>query len=165
MICKKCGKEIADGSKFCPSCGEKQVDIYKKVFTREGFSEKDFIKSVNEWFAANPKVANVKCRFESGTSIGLLANDYKLKEIQIEYELFGSNNKNQYAITKEETYTLLKKSSSSFIEDWKKSHPEYKVVNWSGGTNSRGKTGTHLLGGFGAANRTTAFILYKFPRK
>ena len=21
MICKKCGKEIPDGSKFCPECG------------------------------------------------------------------------------------------------------------------------------------------------
>lgn len=29
MKCLKCGKEVADGSKFCPYCGEK-VDYSQK---------------------------------------------------------------------------------------------------------------------------------------
>lgn len=26
MYCRKCGKEIPDGAKFCPNCGEKTDD-------------------------------------------------------------------------------------------------------------------------------------------
>ena len=33
MFCKKCGKEIPDGAKFCPYCGADQN--YKEVYTRK----------------------------------------------------------------------------------------------------------------------------------
>ena len=43
MFCKNCGKELNEGSIFCSACGVKQTNIYTKVFTRNGLSEKDFI--------------------------------------------------------------------------------------------------------------------------
>ena len=165
MICKKCGKEIADGSSFCSLCGAKQIETYTKVFTRNGLSEKDFIDNINKWFQSNPKVANVKGTFDTDTSVGLLANKYQLNTFTVEYELFNNNNQNQYALVKEECYNIVSKKTKDYIEEWKKSHPNVKVVNWQGGTHSRGQTGTFLIGGFGAANRLNVYILFKFPRK
>ena len=109
MTCKKCGKEINEGSAFCPLCGAKQVEIYKKVFSRNGLSEKDFIDAINKWFNENPKVANVKCKFDTDTSIGLFANKYQLNNFTVEYELFENNNLNQYALLKEECYNIMAK--------------------------------------------------------
>ena len=165
MICKNCGKEINEASAFCPLCGAKQVDIYTKVFTRNGLSEDEFIKNINKWFQLNPKIANVKCKFETDTSIGLLANKYQLNTFTVEYELFEKNNINQYALTKEECYNVVSKKTKDFVEEWKQSHPNVKVVNWQGGTHSRGQTGTFLIGGFGAANRLNVYLFYKFARK
>ncbi len=165
MTCKKCGKEINEGSAFCPLCGAKQVDIYTKVFKRGGMSENDFINSINTWFQQNPKVANVKGKFDTDTSIGLLANKYQLNSFTVEYELFNNDNLNQYALVKEECYNVVSKKTKDYVEDWKKSHPNFKVVNWQGGTHSRGQTGAFLIGGFGAANRLNVYILYKFARK
>lgn len=164
MNCKKCGKEINDGSAFCPLCGAKQVEIYTKVFTRNGLSENDFINNINKWFQLNPKIANVKCKFDADTSIGLLANKYQLNTFTVDYELFQNNNLNQYALTKEECYNIVSKKTKDYVEDWKKSHPNATVVNWLGGTHSRGKTGSFLIGGFGAANRLNVYICFKFPR-
>ena len=33
MFCRKCGKPIPDGAKFCPYCGADQN--YKEVYTRK----------------------------------------------------------------------------------------------------------------------------------
>ena len=165
MNCIKCGKEINENSTFCAHCGAKQVVIYKKIFERNGLSENDFIENINQWFKLNPKAANVKGKFSADTSIGLFANKYTLNRFEVEYELFENNNLNQYALVKEEKYDLMTKKTADFIDAWKKSHPNVKVVNWQGGTHSRGQVGSHLLGGFGAANRLNVYIFFKFPRK
>jgi hypothetical protein len=94
----------------------------------------------------------------------LLANKYQLNSFTVTYELFQNNNLNQYALKKEECYNIVSKKTKDYIEDWKQSHPNFKVVNWTGGTHSRGQTGTFLIGGLGAANRLNAYIFYKFPR-
>jgi hypothetical protein len=98
------------------------------------------------------------------TAIGLLANKYELNQFVIEYELFEHNNENQYGLVKEESIALMKKSSKEFMGEWKQSHPNVKVVDWEGGTHSRGSTASHLLGGIGARNRMNVYILFKFPR-
>ena len=165
MTCKKCGKEINEGSAFCPLCGAKQVEKYTKTFNRNGMDEKAFISTINKWFEENPKVANVKCKFETDTSLGLLANKYQLNTFTVEYELFANYNTNQYALTKEECYNIVSKKTKDFVEEWKQSHPNYKVVNWQGGTHSRGQTGSFLIGGFGAANRLNVYLFFKFARK
>lgn len=165
MFCKNCGKELNQGSIFCSACGVKQTNIYTKVFTRNGLSEKDFINSINAWLAANPKIANVKCKFESDTSFGLLANKNQLNSFSVEYELYENNNLNQYALVKEECYNIMTKKVKDYVEEWKISHPNLKLVNWQGGTHSRGKAGNVLIGGLGAANRLNVYIFYKFARK
>lgn len=165
MFCIKCGKELNGGDQFCPACGAKQVNTYKEVFVRNGLSEKDFIDNINKWFQYHPKVANVKCTFGIDTAIGLLANKYQLNQFVIEYELFENNNKNQYGLVKEENLALMKKSTKEFVGAWKESHPNATVVDWTGGTHSRGQVGSHLLGGFGASNRLNVYILFKFPRQ
>ena len=164
MNCKKCGRELTQNDTFCPGCGEKQVTTYKEVFVRNGISEQDFINNINRWFQLHPKAANITCKFGMDTAIGLLANKYELNQFVIEYELFEHNNENQYGLVKEETIALMKKSSKEFMGEWKQSHPNVKVVNWEGGTHSRGHLVSHMIGGFGARNRMNVYILFKFPR-
>ena len=165
MICKKCGKEIADNSTFCSECGAKQVDIYKEVFVRKGTDEKEFLANINKWFQTHPKAANIKCSLEMDASVGLMANKYTLNQVVLEYELFATDNTNQYAIVKEESYALAKMSTKDYVGKWTEQHPNCKVVTWKGGVHTRGSTGSHLLGGFGATNRMNVYIFFKFPRK
>ena len=164
MNCKKCGREIGENDAFCPGCGEKQVTTYKEVFVRKGISEQDFIANINKWFQWHPKAANITCKFGMDTAIGLLANKYELNQFEIEYELFKNDNENQYGLVKEETIALVAKKTREFVDEWKQSHPNVKVVDWEGGTHSRGTTASHLLGGIGARNRMNVYILFKFPR-
>jgi hypothetical protein len=164
MFCKKCGKELNENDIFCSGCGAKQVNIYKEVFVRNGISEKDFIANINKWFQWHPKAANITCKFTMDTAIGLLANKYTLNQFVIEYELFEHDNENQYALVKEEAIALVAKKTREFVDEWKQSHPNVKVVDWEGGTHARGYTVSHLMGGFGARNRLNIYILFKFPR-
>ena len=149
---------------FCPGCGTKQVEIYKEVFVRNGLSEEDFIMNINKWFQWHKNVANVKCNFGIDTSFGMLANKYVLNQFVIEYELYENGNTVQYGLVKEENIALVAKKTREFVDEWKQSHPNVKVVDWEGGTHSRGSTASHLLGGFGARNRLNVYILFKFPR-
>lgn len=165
MFCKNCGREIGENDTFCPGCGTKQVTVYKEVFVRNGLSEKDFIDNINKWFQWHPKAANIKCKFNMDTAVGLLANKYELNQFVIEYELFEYDNQNQYGLVKEETIALTKTNIREYIGQWQVSHPNVKIVNWEGGTHSRGQTVSHLLGGLGARNRLNVYILFKFPRK
>lgn len=165
MYCKKCGKEIDANNAFCPNCGAKQVTSYKEVFVRDGVSEKDFIANINRWFQWHPKAANINCHFDIETGIGLLANKYELKQLVIEYELLANENVNQYGLVKEEHVALMKKNVKAYIGEWQQAHPQATIVNWQGGTHSRGNMASHLLGGVGAANRMNVYILFKFPRK
>ena len=165
MFCKKCGKEIGEKVTFCPDCGTKQVTTYQEVFVRNGLSEKDFIDNINKWFQWHPKAANISCTFDMDTSIGLLANKYALNRFVIEYELFENNNENQYGLVKEETLALHKTKAKDFVNEWKQAHPNVKVVDWEGGTHSRGQTASLLLNGLGARNRLNVYILFKFPRQ
>lgn len=164
MFCTNCGAKIDDGAKFCSECGQKQVTTYKQVFERKGQSEDAFIETINTWFRENPKAANMKCKFEMDTSIGLMVNKYQLNKFTVEYELFKNENLNQYALVKEEKLGLMKKTAKEYMVDWKAEHPDKKVVTWEGGTHARGSTASHLLGGFGATNRMTVYIVYKFPK-
>ena len=164
MYCKKCGKEIGNNDTFCPACGTKQVTIYKEVFVRNGLTEEEFIANINNWFQWHPKAANIKGYFEMDTAIGLLANKYQLNQFVIEYELYQNDNVNQYGLVKEESLALMKKSIKDYINEWQQARPNVKIVNWKGGTHSRGQTASHLLGGLGARNRMNVYILFKFPR-
>ena len=165
MNCKKCGREISENDTYCPGCGAKQVMTYREVFDRRGLSEKDFIGNINKWFQWHPKAANIKCTYHLKDSYGLFVNKYKLQQFVIEYELFENDNENQYGLVKMEKYALVKKSLEKCVAEWQSTHPQVQVVNWQGGTNSRGSSGSLLLGGLGASNRMTAFIFFKFPRK
>ena len=60
--CLYCKGEIGDDMQFCPLCGKKQVMVYTQTFQRGNMSEDEFIRKINEWFAAYPTVANVKGR-------------------------------------------------------------------------------------------------------
>lgn len=165
MNCKKCGREIGDNDAFCPGCGAKQATTYKEVFVRKGISEKDFIANINKWFQWHPKAANITGKFGMDTAIGLMANKYELNQFVIEYELLESDNKNQYGLVKEEMIAFKRKNITDYMGEWKLSHPNATVVNWQGGTHSRGQAASHLMGGFGASNRLNVYILFKFPRK
>ncbi len=165
MFCKKCGKQLADSDLFCSGCGTKQVEIYKEVFVRNNLSEDEFISNINKWFQWHPKAANIKCTFDKDTAVGLLVNKYELNSLTIEYELYENDNTNQYGLVKEEQINLTGISVKDFVSEWEKSHPQVKIVNWSGGTHSRGSTASHMLGGLGARNRMNVYILFKFPRK
>lgn len=164
MFCKQCGREMNDGDTFCPSCGTKQVMVYKEVFVRNGLSEADFIANINKWFQWHPNVANVKCKFGLDSSLGLMANKYVLNQFVIEYELFKNENTMQYGLVKEENTALMKKDINGFIGDWQAMHPNAKIVNWQGGTHQRGQAGSLIFGGIGAVNRMNAYIFFKFPR-
>ena len=165
MYCKKCGKEIDANNAFCPNCGAKQVTTYKEVFVRNGLSEKDFIDNINRWLQWHPKAANIKCQFTTETGVGLLANKYQLNQLVIDYELLENDNVNQYGLVKEEQVALHATSTKDYIAQWQQTHPQASVVNWQGGTHSRGHVVSHLLGGLGAANHMNIYILFKFPRR
>ena len=164
MLCIHCGREIGDGDTFCPGCGKKQVVTYQEVFVRNGLSEKDFIDNINKWFQYHPQAANVTCTFGLDTSIGLLANKYVMNQFVIRYELLQGTNANQYGLVKEEKFGFAKTDTAAFVGDWQNARPGVKVVNWKGGTHSRGYTASHLMGGLGACNQLNAYILFKFPR-
>lgn len=165
MFCKNCGKEIGDSDVFCSGCGAKQTPVYKQVFVRNGISEQDFIANINKWFQWHPKAANIRCRFSKDTAIGLLANKYELNQFEIEYELYENDNTMQYGLVKEESIALMSKSINEFVAQWQQTRPNVKIVNWSGGTHSRGHMASHLLGGLGASNRMNVYILFKFPKR
>ena len=46
MVCKKCGQEIADDARFCPSCGQDQTKDVKELFNEEKF--KETVKGVSD---------------------------------------------------------------------------------------------------------------------
>ncbi len=164
MLCIKCKREIGDNDTFCPGCGTKQTPVYKEVFLRNGLSDDEFIDNINKWFQWHPKAANVKATFDMDTAVGLLVNKYKLNKLTIEYELFDTDNKNQYGIVKEEKFGFIKKSAKDYVAEWKTERPNVTVVNWSGGVHTRGSTASHLMNGLGGKNRMTVYILFKFPR-
>lgn len=165
MRCVKCGEEIADRSAFCCICGTKQSTTHREIFVRNGLPETDFINNINKWFQWHPKAANIKCQFITETVLGALANQYELNKFIIDYELYQENNAYQYGLVKEQDIALEKKSVQAHITEWKIEHTQCTVQNWSGAIHSRGALVSHALGGLGACNQMTVFILYKFPRK
>lgn len=164
MFCKNCGKEIAEGDLFCSQCGTKQVNTYKEVFVRNGLSEQDFIANINKWFQWHPKAGNITCKFDMDTSIGMLANKYTLNRFVIEYELLDGENENQYGLVKEETLDLARRDIKGFVGAWQQARPNVKIVNWQGGTHSRGHVSSLAFGGIGASNRLNVYIFFKFRR-
>ena len=165
MKCIKCGMEIADNALYCSACGAKQAKVYRQVFARNGHSERNFIEYVNQWLQSDPRRANVSCKFDTGTSLGLMANKSKLNQIEIEYELLDGMNQNVYCLVREESNAIYRKNTDKFIEQWKQNHPGVTVVTWTCTYHGRGKSSSLLLGGVGAWNRINAFILCKFPRR
>ena len=164
MYCKNCGKEIGEGDLFCSQCGTKQVTTYKEVFVRYGLSEQDFIANINKWFQWHPKAGNIACKFDMDTSIGMLANKYTLNRFVIEYELLKGENEYQYGLVKEESLDLMRRDIKGFVGTWQQARPNVKVVNWQGGTHSRGQVSSLAFGGIGASNRMNVYIMFKFLR-
>ena len=117
MTCKNCNKELENGAKFCPDCGAKLTVKYTKVFENSGLGSKGFMEEINAWFAANPNVANVKCKFTTTVGFGLLVNHYKFKKLVIEYELFSGNNTMQYTVTKKRKVFDATKSIAAICPD------------------------------------------------
>ena len=163
--CMYCNAEIPDGSTFCGACGKKQVKIYTQTFQRKNMSEDQFIDEINQWFAKYPKVANVKGKFQTHHSIGLLVNKYVLDSFTIEYELFTNPNENQYSIVKLSATNLVKTSTDTLLSKWQQKNPEAQVLSRTGGVNQRGSTGSLILGGIGAVNKTQLYLFYKFKKE
>lgn len=165
MKCIKCGKEIGEEDLYCSGCGTKQVLVYRQVFTRINEFEGDFIARVNQWLQSDPRIANVKCYFDTRTGLGVMANTTKLKQITVDFELLESANSNVYCIVREESNTPFKRDADNFIRRWKENHPGTTVVTCTTAQHSWGYRESLLLGGVGAWNRTKVFILCKFPRR
>lgn len=163
--CLYCNAEIPEGSAFCTACGKKQVEKYKKVFTKGSMTEDEMIDQINQWFANNPRVANVSASISLKSGFGLLTNKYILDTVSVEYELFKDNNLNQYAMLNLNKFGLVGTTTDKMLEDWKKKNPGAKVVARNGGRNARGQTGSLMLGGLGASNRTQLYIIFKYNRK
>jgi hypothetical protein len=127
-------------------------------------SEAQFIEAINQWFAKYPRVANVKGSFKLGNGLGLMVNKYTLDALSIEYELFNTENTNQYAVVALHNTNLIKTSTDQLLAKWKAANPQATVIARNGGTNQRGSTGSLVLGGIGAVNKTQLYVLFKFPR-
>lgn len=163
--CMYCGKDISPESKFCRHCGKKQVEEYEKVFNRYNMSNAEFIASINSWLANNPKIANVKCEFNIRTGFGLFVNKYLLDSVALKYEMFESNNENQYAIVELKKFGFYQKSSDALLAEWQNNNPNAIVLKRNGGRHSRGDAGHELFWGIGANNNTQLFVFFKFKRK
>lgn len=164
MNCIKCGKEITENSTFCSVCGAKQVKTYKEVFTRGQLSDKEFIANINKWFQWHPKITNVQANLDTGNAPGIFVNQKRLDELVIEYELSEEDNPYQYGLVKEREFDLIQQNLKSYMAQWQKKHPQVEVLNWSGGTNSRGSRTSLMFGGIGAMNKLTVYILIRFRR-
>ena len=162
--CMYCGKDISSDSEFCNHCGKKQAEEYIKIFNRQRMNNDEFIASINSWLANNPKIANVKCEFNTRTSFGLLVNKYLLDSVALKYELFKNNNENQYGIVELKKFGLYRKSSDALLAEWQAHNPNAVVLKQSGGSHSRGEAGHELFGGIGASNNTQLFVFFKFKR-
>ena len=162
--CISCGAEIPQNSTFCPRCGTKQVRVYTQTFRRENMSEDDFINQINYWFAQYPHVANVKGKFLVRSGIGVMVNKYVLDAFAIEYELLSGTNKNQYGVVKLQTTGLVKTSTDTLLAQWRQANPNAVILARDGGVNQRGSTGSLLLGGVGAVNKTQLYLFFKFDR-
>ena len=163
-VCIYCGAQIPQDSIFCGKCGKKQVRVYQQTFRRDKMSEAQFIEKINRWFAQYPHVANVKGKFLVHHSVGLMVNKYVLDALAIEYELLSGTNQNQYGVIKLESTGLVKTRTDALLARWKQSNPNAVIVAREGGVNQRGTTGSLVLGGLGAVNKTQLYLLFKFPR-
>lgn len=164
-FCMHCGAEIADGSKFCNSCGKKQTMRYNQTFRRENLSEEEFIERINAWFAQYSQVANVQAEMQLGHGVGMLVNKYVLNAVSIEYEVFKGENTNQYAMVQLSKFGLTRTDTDRLLEQWKQANPGATIVRTAGGVHQRGDTGSLMLGGVGASNKTQLYVLFKFDRK
>ena len=163
-FCIYCGGEIPQDSAFCSKCGKKQVKVYQQTFRRENMSEDQFIDQINRWFAQYPHVANVKGKFLVHHSVGLMVNKYVLDALAIEYELLSGTNQNQYAVVSLESTGLVKTKTDALLARWREQNPDAVVVAREGGVNQRGSTGSLVLGGVGAMNKTQLYVLFKVKR-
>lgn len=164
MNCIHCGKEIAENSTFCSVCGAKQVKTYKEEFVRGSLSEREFRHNINKWFQWHPKVTNVTVHFETGTGFGLFVNQTRLNKFVIEYELSEEDTPYQYGVVRKAQVGLLPSSIKRYVARWQKRYPQLEVLNWAGGSNARGNAASILLGGIGAVNKMTVFMLVRFNR-
>lgn len=161
MNCMHCGKEITDNSTFCSVCGAKQTRIYREEFTRGRQSERVFLEKINAWFQQHPKATNIRVYFTTGTAFGLLVNRTCLKNFVIEYELSGEEDSYEYALVRKVKVGLLPRKIKKYVARWEKKNPQMEVLNWSGGTNARGQVAAIMLGGIGAVNKLTVFMLVR----
>jgi len=162
--CMYCGAEIPQDSTFCSKCGKKQVQVYTQTFRRENMSEEQFVDRINQWFAQYPYVANVKGKFLLHHGVGMMVNKYVLDAFAIEYELFSGTNDYQYGVVKLTATGLVKTDTKALLGQWLQSNPGAQIVAWEGGVNQRGSTGSLVMGGVGAVNKTQAYVFFKFKR-
>lgn len=163
--CMYCSHPIPDGSTFCPDCGKKQVKVYQQTFRREKMSEDEFIARINQWFAAYPRVANVKGEFLLQHAEGMLVGKYRLDAFAIEYELLDSDNINQYGVVALEKFGFIRTDTDKLINEWRANNPGATILKQAGGTHLRGQSGSLALGGFGANNKTQSYLFFKFNRQ
>lgn len=165
--CIHCGKEIEVGSLFCNHCGKKQAKIYYQRFlSRHHNGSVRIIYGVNQWFSDNPCVANVSCRINTKTGIGLLTNKFVIDSVEIKYELLNAPNIYKYEIEEVSNTTLFSgfgiNSSDELIARWKESNPDKIVVYYTGGSHSRG---TSVFFDIGNRKKVQSFVLYKKERQ
>lgn len=58
MFCSKCGKEIADGSRFCPECGQSLSEpVPQAARSQTGVGTRDNVPSSNIVYPKNPPLS------------------------------------------------------------------------------------------------------------
>lgn len=165
--CLFCGAEIEDSSIYCNNCGKKQSIIYYKRFESDGFGSDDVINRVNRWFYENPCAANVNCKIQLRSGLGLFVNKYVIRSIEFSYELLDSPNKYKYAVEEISNFTIFSglgiRSADELMLNWKKANPSKTLVYYNGGSHSRGQS-FNILIGIGNRQIVQCFALYKVER-
>lgn len=159
-ICPQC-KNPFNENNYCPICGTSRKKRFTYTFKRNNMNETEFINSINDWLAQRPFIANVKCSFVTSTKMDLFVSKLSLEQFDISFEIFATENSNQYAITHVKELSYLGIKSEKFLDNWQMNNQNAHILSVERSTHKRVYENSNVSAG---GYRCDAYVFFKFQR-
>ena len=158
--CVYCGGKIPGDEDICPYCDREKINSMFFTFQKEKIPEAEFIGRINDWLLHVQGIYDPECNFITRDIIAPFVPTGRLENITLFYKQKKGEGE-LYGIDIVDSFSAFKKDKDKLLSNWEQKHPSYEILKYDSHYYFWGRILPFILGGFGGANKTKIYILYK----